>query len=86
VLKSGRDGSAASSARLSSIVRPPAPSSWISVGTTPTVPEAGGAPEAGTPPAATGPDAEAAQKYIECIQKADPTDTAALQACSSLVQ
>ena len=55
-------------------------------GGAPTVPEAGGAPEAGTPPAATAPDAEAAQKYIECIQKADPTDTAALQACSSLIQ
>lgn len=47
-------------------------------------------PEPGTPgaggPTTTGPDPEQAQKYLECIQKADPTDTAALTACSSLIQ
>jgi len=57
---------------------------------TETTPDTGTPPDTATTtpdaPAPTGPDAEAAQKYIECIQKADPTDTAALQACSSLVQ
>jgi hypothetical protein len=40
-----------------------------------------------TPPTATtGPDQKAFKAYSDCLEKADPNDTAALQRCAQLLQ
>ena len=54
-------------------------------GTTP-APDTGATPEPGGGPGATGPEAEKFRRYAECIQKADPNDTAAFEACSKLLE
>jgi hypothetical protein len=49
----------------------------------------GGSGSGGTPtppPTTTGPDAEAFRKYADCLDKANPRDTDALQRCSQLLQ